>query len=75
MICLHQQEIIEQLDKLPIELQMRVLDFAYALVMSTPRGTPGKDLLRFAGIIDEEDLKAMEKAIEEYCERIDESEW
>ena len=69
------QEIIEQLDKLPLELQRRVLDFAHALVMSTPRGTPGKDLLRFAGMIDEEDLKAIEKAIEEGCERIDESKW
>jgi hypothetical protein len=66
------QEIIKQLDKLPLELQRRVLDFAHALVMSTPRGMSGKDLLRFAGIIDEEDLKAMEKAIEEGCERIDE---
>jgi len=69
------REIIEQLDQLPIELQRRVLDFAHALVISAPRGTPGKNLLRFAGMIDEEDLNVMEKAIEEGCERIDESEW
>jgi hypothetical protein len=59
---------IEQLDKLPIELQKRVLDFTHALFISAPRGTPGKNLLRFAGMIDEEDLNVMEKAIEEGCE-------
>jgi hypothetical protein len=69
------QEIIDQLDKLPIELQKRVLDFTHTLVRSIPRGTPGKDIIRFAGMIDEEDLNIMEKAIEEGCERIDESEW
>jgi RHH-type transcriptional regulator, rel operon repressor / antitoxin RelB len=34
-----------------------------------PRGTPGKDLLQFAGTISPDDLEAMKQAIEEGCER------
>ncbi|MDB5353848.1 MAG: hypothetical protein JWN24_301 [Phycisphaerales bacterium] len=37
---------------------------------ATPRGTPGPSLLRFAGAIPQEDLRAMSKAIEEDCERV-----
>ena len=69
------QEIIEQLDKLPIELQKRVLDFTHALVISEPKGVPGSELLKFVGIITPEEADAMEKAIEEGCEQIYEDEW
>lgn len=68
-------EIEEQLDRLPVEMQRRVLDFALALVATEPKGVPGANLLRFAGTISKEDLDLMEKAIEEDCERIDENEW
>ena len=33
-------------------------------------GVPGKQLLSFAGTIPAADLKEMEKALEESCERI-----
>lgn len=58
-------EIHEQLDRLPPEQQRQVLDFARSLVAAQVRGVPGKDLLRFAGGIDTEDLQAMKQAIEE----------
>lgn len=41
----------------------------------TPEGTPGYALLRFSGIITEEDAQAMGQAIEEGCEQVDIDEW
>jgi hypothetical protein len=38
-------------------------------------GVKGKELLRFAGAISAEDLDAMEKSIEEGCERVVPGEW
>ncbi|MDJ1181628.1 hypothetical protein [Roseofilum casamattae] len=38
-------------------------------------GTPGRELLRFAGSIPTEDLKIMADAIQEDCSRIDIDEW
>ncbi|HGJ65484.1 TPA: hypothetical protein ENS27_08865 [bacterium] len=69
------QEIIEQIDKMPIDLQKRVLDFAHALVLSEPKSIPGRDLLKFVGIMTPEEAEEMAKAIEDGCEQIDESGW
>lgn len=38
-------------------------------------GVKGKDLLRFAGLIEEDDLRLMEEAIERDCEKISLDEW
>ena len=40
-----------------------------------PRGVPGARLLPFAGSIPAEDLKVMEDAIREGCERVDPDGW
>jgi hypothetical protein len=64
--------IIAQLNSLPYDLQLRVLDFAKTLI---PRGVEGKSLLRFGGVISPDDLQLMSKAIEEGCEKVDVSEW
>lgn len=64
--------LIAELDKLPPALQLRVLDFAKALI---PKGVEGKSLLQFEGAISAEELELMTKAIEEGCERIDVGEW
>ena len=69
------QQVIKQLDQLPFELQRKVLDFARALALSLPEGTPGKQLLRFAGIMEPGDIQAMIQAIEAGCERVDADEW
>ena len=68
------QEIIERLDKLPPEVQRRVLDYVKSLAC-TPEGTPGCELLRFSGIITEEDAQAMSQTIEEGCEQVNTDEW
>ena len=62
-------EIVEQLDRLPYELQRQVRDFMQTL--SEQRGVPGKRLLHFAGTIKKEDLYAITQAIEAECERVD----
>jgi len=66
------ENLIAQLDILPYALQLRVLDFAKAII---PKGVDGKSLLRFEGAISADDLKLMSKAIEEGCEKVDISEW
>ncbi len=68
------EKLLEQLDILPEDLQRRVLDFAQALALSSPRGVPGSELLRFAGTISADDARAMHDAVEAGCERVDD-EW
>lgn len=70
-----EKEIITQLGKLPLEKQQQVLHFVRALTTDQPLGIPGKDLLRFAGTIEESDLKVMERVIGEDCERVNPDEW
>jgi hypothetical protein len=66
-----EMEIREQLDRLPLDQQRQVLDFARALAVTRPVGVPGTALLRFAGTIAPDDLATMAQAIEEGCETID----
>lgn len=69
------QQVIRQLDQLPLELQRKVLDFTQALALSLPRGIPGKQLLRFAGVMEPDDIETITQAIEAGCERVDAGEW
>lgn len=64
-----EDEIIERVRKLDAENQRKVLEYVRSL--PTPKGTPGKVFLeRTRDIhIDPDDLKLMEQAIEEWCER------
>jgi hypothetical protein len=57
------------------EQQHRVLEFARALSTAAPRGVPGKELLSFAGAIAPDDLRRMEQAIQEGCEKVNPDEW
>lgn len=68
-------ELLARIDQLPVELQRRVIAFADALVLSNPKGTPGRDLFRFAGTLDEDSAREMQEAIEDACERVDVNEW
>ncbi len=69
------QEILRQLDHLPAEQQRRVLMFAQSLAVSRPKGVPGKELQRFAGILSKDEAQAWMKSIEDGCERVDLNEW
>jgi hypothetical protein len=70
-----QGQILKQLNGLPNEQQRQVLEFARTLAKSPAAGVPGKELLRFGGLIPEKDLKKISAAIEEGCERVDGHEW
>ena len=63
------QKLLERLDQLSEGEQRKVLEFAENLSVR-PKGTPGKDLLKFFGTIDSEDCRRMVEAIEAGCERI-----
>ena len=69
------EKILKDLDRLPAKLQQKVQEFAHALVLTEPKGTPGKVLLRFAGVLDEDSTPQMEKAIEDGCEQVDLDQW
>jgi hypothetical protein len=62
------EDIIEQIEMMPYELQIKLLDYAKQLKSGNLKGVKGKDLLQFEGMIDQEDLKLMERAIEEGCD-------
>ncbi len=66
------ENLIAQIDKLPYDLQLRVLDYVKTLI---PTGVEGNSLLKFEGTIPPDDLRLMSKAIEENCEKVDTSEW
>ena len=68
-------EVIEQLRAMPQHLQWQVLEFARKLVKAEVCGTPGQQLLPFAGSIPPDDLQLMREVIEQDCERIDVNEW
>jgi hypothetical protein len=69
------EEVVEQLKVMPQHLQWQVLEFVRALVKAGVRGTPGQQLLRFAGSIHPDDLQLMREAIEQDCEWVDIDEW
>lgn len=68
-------EVVEQLKVMPQPLQRQVLEFVRSLLKAEVRGTPGQQLLRFAGSISSQDLQLMREAIEQDCERVDIDEW
>lgn len=69
------EQILSDLDQLSPELQKRAADLVHALVAPLPKGVSGRDLLRFAGTLDDESAREMIAAIEQGCERVDLDAW
>jgi hypothetical protein len=69
------EEILREIDHLPLHFQKRVLDFVRTLKSTLDEGVPGRELLCFAGILPPEEGKLMSQAIEESCEQVDPNEW
>jgi prevent-host-death family protein len=67
--------MIEQMLVLPADAQRKVLEFLQTLRTTMQRGTPGKQLLQFAGLVQSDELVLMQQAIESDCERVDANEW
>jgi hypothetical protein len=68
-------EVVEQLKVMPQPLQRQVLEFVRSLAKVEIQGTPGHQLLRFAGSIPSDDLQLMNEAIEQDCGQVDIDEW
>ncbi len=68
-----EKEIFARLDKLSPEKQQQVLNFIR--VIDSPTGVAGRNLLRFAGTIEPDDLHLITQAIEEGCEQVNVDEW
>ena len=68
-------ELIEQVKTMPQQQQSQVLDFARKLVKTEIKGTPGQQLLRYAGSIPADELQLMREVIEQGCEQVDVDEW
>lgn len=69
------EQILYDLDRLSPEQQKRAAELVHGLISPLPKGTPGRELLRFAGTLDDESARQMMEAIEEGCERVDLDEW
>ena len=67
--------VVEQMEILPIDLQQMVLEFVQSLQSTPLRGTPGKQLLQFAGFIPTDELNLMRGAISTGCELVNLNEW
>lgn len=68
-------EVVKFMEVLPLTLQEQVLSFVRGLDPFQLRGTPGKQLLQFAGVIPKDDLKLMGEAIKQGCAQVDLNEW
>lgn len=68
-------EIMELIKHLKPDEQSRVLKLVRELAGEKKCGLPGARLLAFAGHIEDESLKEMQRAIEEACETISLDEW
>ena len=71
-------EAIKRLERVPPKLRATVLSYLEGVGEKTAgrvRGTPGRDLLKFAGTISDETAERMKQVIEEECERIDYDSW
>ena len=67
--------VIEQMLTMPNDAQRQVLEFLQTLRATMRRGTPGKQLLQFAGMVHADDLVLMQQAIERDCGQVDTNEW
>jgi hypothetical protein len=69
------EELMKHLDQLPPELRRRVLEYSRKLARSAANGSPGRQILRFSGILAPDDADAIAREIETGCERVDSDEW
>ncbi len=68
-------EAAAQMTKLPYNLQERALNFIKGLALPDKSGVPGKNLLKYVGLIPIDDLNIMSDSIENDCRKIDANEW
>ncbi len=67
------KNIAHFLGQLSDHQKIKLLEFLES--MTTEKKKVKRDLSRFAGSIDQDDLELMEQAIADGCEKIDANEW
>ena len=70
-----QSDLLKEVEQLAPPLQRKVINYAHSLTQPRPRGTPGKQLQKYAGTLSPEEAEAMMAAIEEGCEQVEPNEW
>ncbi len=70
-----QEQILQELDKLPPQKQRVALYFVRALVGESPIGVSADELMDLAGSLDPEDARQMRDAVEAGCEQVDPDSW
>lgn len=69
------RRVLDELDSLDAQDQLRVLDFTQALAVRRRSTDKGGAILALVGAFSPDDLAEMKHAIEEDCERVDEAQW
>jgi len=68
-------EILDHISAFSYEKQRLVMEYITSIESRTIRGVPGKEIVRYAGRISQEDLTVMTRAIQTDCEQVDDNEW
>ncbi|CCQ51334.1 hypothetical protein CWATWH8502_2099 [Crocosphaera watsonii WH 8502] len=71
----HQVEMNKYIELNQVADELIPPQFTQTLVKAEIQGTPGQQLLRFAGSITSDDLDLMNEAIKEGCQQLDVDEW
>ncbi len=66
-------QILDTLNDMTLHQQERLLEFIRSFVKTKRKAKP--NILKLIGTISKEDLKKMEKSIEDDCEKINSDDW
>ncbi len=64
--------MIEDLNSLSFDSQKKVQEFAHALLITQSRGKSGKEMIRFVGILKDDEAMELKQIIQDGCEKVDE---
>ncbi|MBN2077860.1 MAG: hypothetical protein JW838_02770 [Spirochaetes bacterium] len=65
------KQLLHDLEKLPAEMQKKVKDYVHALLIEKQEGVKGRSLLKYSGILSEEDSKRLSSVVREGCGTVD----
>ena len=69
------EQILTDLARMTPDMQRQAAELVHGMIPEVRKGAPGREFLRFAGMIDPISLREMSEAIEAGCERVDLDEW
>jgi hypothetical protein len=69
------KKLIEDLNNLPFDSQKKVQEFAHALLITQHRGKSGKEMIKFSGILTNDEAGELKQIIESGCEKVYLNEW